>query len=31
MNISGAPDDMAKELIQNSYNIVKEKYTKKRR
>ena len=31
MNISGAPDDMAKELIHNSYNIVKEKYTKKRR
>ena len=31
LHISGAPDDMAKELILNSYNIVKEKYTKKRR
>ena len=31
MHIDTAPDDMAKELISNSYSIVKDKYTKKRR
>lgn len=31
MHINTAPDDMAKELISNSYSIVKDKYTKKRR
>ena len=31
MHIDTAPDDIAKELIYNSYSIVKEKYTKKKR
>lgn len=31
MHLNGVMDDTAKELISNSYSIVKEKYTKKRR
>ena len=31
MRLNGVPDDTAKELISNSYSIVKEKYRKKKR
>lgn len=31
MHLNGVMDDTAKELISNSYSIVKEKYTKKKR
>ena len=31
MRLSGVADDTAKELIYNSYSIVKEKYRKKKR
>lgn len=31
MRLSGVADDTAKELISNSYSIVKDKYTKKKR